>query len=56
MFFDEFFHHYYMKRSAFCALIKHIFKTDLQQDKISCAKNFISRDIQTFALKCSPEI
>ena len=26
-FFDEFFHHYYMERLAFCALIKHIFKT-----------------------------
>ena len=26
-FFDELFHHYYMERLAFCALIKHIFKT-----------------------------
>ena len=48
--------YYYMERLAFCALIKHIFKTDLQKDKISCVKNFISRHIQTFALKCCPEI
>ena len=26
-FFDELFHNYYMERLAFCALIKHIFKT-----------------------------
>ena len=26
-FVDELFHHYYMERLAFCALIKHIFKT-----------------------------
>ena len=55
-FFDELFHHYYMERLAFCALIKHIFKTDLQKDKISCAKDFISCHMQTLALKCSPEI
>ena len=53
--FDELFDHYYM-RLAFCALIKHIFKTDLQKDKISCAKDVISLHIQTLALKYSPEI
>ena len=31
-FFDELFDHYYMERFAFCALIKHKFKTDLQKD------------------------
>ena len=45
-----------MERSAFCALIKHIFKTDLPKEKISCAKDFISLHMQTLALKCSPEI
>ena len=45
-----------MERLAFCALIKHIFKTDLQKDKILCAKDFISCHMQTIALKCSPEI
>ena len=54
--FYELLHYYYMERLAFCALIKHIFKTDLQKDKISCAKDFISCHMQTLALKCSPEI
>ena len=45
-----------MDRLAFCALIKHIFKTDLEKGKISCAKGFISRHMETFALNCSPEI
>ena len=27
-FFDELFHYYYIERLDFCALIKHIFKTD----------------------------
>ena len=49
MFFHELFHHYYMERLDFCALIKHIFKTDLQKDKISC-------HMQTLAIKYSPEI
>ena len=31
-FFDELFHYYYMERLDFCALIKHIFKTNLQMD------------------------
>ena len=31
-----------MERSGFEALIKHMFKTDLQKDKILCAKDFIS--------------
>ena len=38
------------------ALIKHIFKTDLQKDKNSCAKDFISVHKETLAFKCSPEI
>ena len=49
-FFDEFLHHYYVERVAFYALIKHIFKIDLQKDKISCAKDFISCHMQTVAL------
>ena len=36
-------------------IFKHIFKTNLQRDKISCAKDFISVHMQTLALKCSPE-
>ena len=44
-----------MERLAFSALIKHIFKTDLQKDNISYAKDFISRHMQAFALKCSLE-
>ena len=43
-------------RLPFCALIKHILKTDLQKDKISCAKDFISLHLEALALKCSPEI
>ena len=34
------FHHYYIERLAFCALIKHILETDLQMDNFSFAKNF----------------
>ena len=56
IFFHELFHHYYMERLDFCALIKNIFKTDFQKDKISCAKDFGSCHMQTLALKCSPEI
>ena len=56
MCFHELFDHYYMERLDFCALIKHIFKTDLQKDKILCAKDFISCHMQTLALKYSPEI
>ena len=55
-FFDGLAHHYYMERLAFYALIKYIFKTDLQKDKISCTKNSISIHMQTLSLKCSPEI
>ena len=36
--FDGLMHHYYMEKLAFCALIKHMFKTDLQKDEISCTK------------------
>ena len=53
---DELFHHYNKERFVFCALIKHIFKTDLQKDKISCVKDFISRHMQILALKYSLEI
>ena len=49
-------HHYYMERLTFCALIKHMFKTDLQKDEISCAKYFINVHMQTFALKCNQKI
>ena len=45
-----------MERLYICALIKHILKTDLQKDKISCAKDFFSCHMQTLALKYSPEI
>ena len=41
-----------MERLAFCALIKH----NLQKDQISYAKDFISVQMQTLALKCSSEI
>ena len=44
-----------MKKLAFCALIKHIFKSDLQKDKILCAKDFIYIYMQTLAFKCSLE-
>ena len=37
-------------RLAFRALIKHVFKTDLRKDKISCAKDFISVHMQNLAL------
>ena len=36
---------------TFCGLTEHIFKTDLQKDKISCAKDFISLHMQTLSLK-----
>ena len=49
-------HHYYMDRIASRALIKYTFQIDLQKDKISCAKDFISVHMQTLALKCSPKI
>ena len=55
-FFGGVVHHYYMEMLTFCALIKHIFKTDLQKDKSSCPKDFISVHMQTLGLKCSPEI
>ena len=29
-----------MERLAFCALIKDMFKTDFQKDRISCTKDF----------------
>ena len=45
-----------MERLAFCALIKHIFETDLQKEKISRAKDFIFFHMKTVALKCRPEI
>ena len=45
-----------MKRLAFCALIKHIFQTELLKNKISRAKDFISVHIQILALKYSPEM
>ena len=41
-FFDRLVHHYHIDILAFCALITQIFKTDLQKDKISCVKEFIS--------------
>ena len=40
-FFDGLVHHYYIERLAFYALMKHIFKTDLQKDNNSCVKEFI---------------
>ena len=55
-FFDELFHHYYMKRLAFCSLIKHIFKTDLQKNKISCAKDFISCHMQNLPLNAAQKV
>ena len=54
-FFDELFHHCYMERLALCALIKHIFKTDLQKNKISFSKDFISRHMETLTFKYRPE-
>ena len=45
-----------MKKLAFCASVKHISKTDFHEDKISCAKDFISCHMQTLALKYRPEI
>ena len=53
-FFDWLVHYNYMNRLTFCALIKHIFKTDLHTDKISCAKNFISVHMQPLSLN-SPQ-
>ena len=49
-------HDYCMERIAFCALIKRNFKTDLQKDEISYAKDFISVHMQILALKCSQKI
>ena len=49
-FFDRLVHHYYMERVAFSATIKHIFKTDLEKDSVSCVKDFISVRVQTLAL------
>ena len=49
-------HHYYMEKLAFCALIKYMCKTDLQKDKISCAKDFISVHMQTLALNAAQKI
>ena len=58
--------HYYMERSSFCALIKHMCKTDLQKYKISCVNHvlvsdfiranyvLISAHMKALALKCSP--
>ena len=36
---------------TFCGLTEHIFKTDLQKDKISYAKNFIFLHMQTLSLR-----
>ena len=43
-------HPCYMERLSFCALIKHIFKTDLQKDKFLNVKNFISVHMETLPL------
>ena len=43
-----------MNRLTFCALIKHIFKTDLHTDKISRAKDFIPVHMQPLSLN-SPQ-
>ena len=43
--------HYFMKKMALCASIKHMFKIDLQKDEISCAKDYISVHMQTISLK-----
>ena len=48
--------HYYMEMLAFCALIKHMFKTNLQKDEISYANDLILSHMQTLALKCSQKI
>ena len=45
-----------MEQLDFCLLIKYIFKIDLEKDKISCARDFISVHMQILALKCSSEI
>ena len=34
-------YNYYMERLAFSALIKYMFKIDLQKCQISCANDFI---------------
>ena len=49
-------HLYYMKSLDFCGLIKHIDKTSFQNDKIACAKDFISVHMKTQAFTCIPEI
>ena len=54
-FFDRLIHNFYMDRLAFCALIKHIFKTDLKKEKISCAK-YLFLSMQTLAFKYSPKV
>ena len=51
-FFDRLIHNFYMDRLAFCALIKHIFKTDLKKEKISRAK-YLFLSMQTLAFKYS---
>ena len=53
MFLDDFFHHYYMKRLIFYDLIKHMFKINLQKDKISFVKDSILRHIETLALNAA---
>ena len=45
------FHHYYIERLAFCALIKHVLETDLQMDNFSFAKNF--ENFCLYAKRCS---
>ena len=45
------FHHYYIERLAFYALIKHILEADLQTDKFSYAKNF--ENFCLYAKRCS---
>ena len=45
-----------MERLVFWALIKYIFKADLQKDEISCAKYFNSVHLKTIELKCSRKI
>ena len=44
-----------MERLAFCALIKHMFKTFAKGQDFMCHR-LISRHMETLALKCSPEI
>ena len=49
-------HYYCIEKLAFCALIKYIFKTDLQKIRFHTPKNFVSVHIPTPTLKSSSEI